>query len=110
MTGLTGCPYQSGQQDQEQGISKAGNRRVRGMAIEIAWIWLRHQRQSALTQWYETRFAAGGKRLRRIGIVAVARKLLVSLWRYLENGVPPEGAELADWKKKVFDNTLSLQT
>jgi len=110
LVGLVGSPYQSGGQDQEQGISKAGNRRVRGMAIEIAWIWLRHQSQSALARWYERRFATGGKRLRRIGIVALARKLLVALWRYLESGMPPEGAELADWKKKIYDNTLSLQS
>jgi transposase len=101
IVGLTGSPYRSGSLDHEQGISKAGNRRMRAMAIEIAWGWLRFQRQSALSRWYERRFAHGGKRLRRIGIVALARKLLVALWKYLETGVPPEGAELSDWRSKV---------
>lgn len=64
------------------------------MAVEIAWGWLRHQPNSALTKWYEERFAQGGPRARKVGIVAVARKLLVALWRYLETGVLPEGAEL----------------
>ena len=101
MVGLTGSPYRSGTLDHEQGISKAGNRRMRAMAIEIAWGWLQFQPQSALSLWYERRFAHGGKRLRRIGIVALARKLLVALWRYLETGVPPEGAELSDWQSKL---------
>jgi transposase len=101
IVGLTGSPYRSGSLDHEQGISKAGNRRMRAMAVEIAWGWLRFQRQSELSRWYERRFAYGGKRLRRIGIVALARKLLVALWKYLETGVPPEGAELSDWRSKV---------
>jgi transposase len=101
IVGLTGSPYRSGSLDHEQGISKAGNRRMRAMAIEIAWGWLHFQPQSALSRWYERRFAHGGKRLRRIGIVALARKLLVALWKYLETGVPPEGAELSDWQSKV---------
>jgi transposase len=101
LVGLTGSPYRSGSLDHEQGISKAGNRRMRAMAIEIAWGWLFHQPQSELSRWYERRFAHGGKRLRRIGIVAVARKLLVALWRYLESGIPPDGAELADWRSKL---------
>jgi transposase len=109
LVGLTGSPYCSGSLDHEQGISKAGNRRVRWMTIEIAWIWLHYQPHSALSQWYERRFAHGGKRLRRIGIVAVARKLLIALWKFLESGVPPEGAELSDWKKKIYDNTPPLQ-
>jgi transposase len=101
IVGLTGSPYRSGNIDHEQGISKAGNRRMRAMAIEIAWGWLHFQPQSALSRWYERRFAHGGGRLRRIGIVALARKLLVELWKYLETGVPPEGAELGDWKTKL---------
>jgi transposase len=101
IVGLTGSPYRSGDLDHEQGISKAGNRRMRAMAIEIAWGWLRFQPQSALSRWYEERFAHGGKRLRRIGIVAVARKLLVALWKYLETGVPPDGAVLDDWQSKI---------
>jgi transposase len=101
IVGLTGSPYRSGSLDHEQGISKAGNRRMRAMAIEIAWGWLYHQPQSELSLWYERRFAHGGKRLRRIGIVALARKLLVALWKFLESGVPPDGAELSDWRSKL---------
>ena len=92
LVGVTPMPYQSGESSRDQGISKAGNRRVRTLLIELSWLWLRYQRQSALTRWFEARFAHGGKRLRRIGIVAVARKLLIALWRYLETGALPEGA------------------
>jgi transposase len=92
LAGLTPTPHQSGDLDQERGIDKAGNRHVRSMAIEIAWCWLRFQPESALSKWYEARFAHGSSRMRRIGIVAVARKLLIELWRYLETGVLPEGA------------------
>ena len=94
LAGLAPTPFQSGESDREQGVSKSGNRYVRAMAIEIAWGWLRFQRQSALTKWYERRFGHGSKRLRKIGIVALARKLLVALWRYLETGLVPEGALL----------------
>lgn len=94
LAGLTPTPYQSGGSGREQGISKAGNRPVRAMAIELAWAWLRFQPQSALSQWYQTRFGHGNSRIRRIGIVALARKLLIALWRYLEEGVLPEGAQL----------------
>jgi transposase len=94
LAGLTPTPYQSGDSHREQGIAKAGNRHVRAMAIEIAWGWLRFQPESALTRWYETRFAHGSSRLRRIGIVALARKLLIALWRFLETGLLPEGAVL----------------
>lgn len=90
--GLTGCPYDSGESRIEQGITKAGSRRVRMLMIELAWMWLRHQPHSALSQWFEKRFAQGGKRMRRIGIVALARKLLVALWKFLEWGLVPEGA------------------
>ena len=94
LAGLVGTPYNSGDSERDQGISKAGNRRVRAMIVEIAWLWLRFQPKSALSQWYQTRFAGGGARMRRIGIVALARKLLIALWRYLEDGVMPEGARL----------------
>jgi transposase len=94
LAGLTPTPHQSGDLRRELGIDKAGNRRVRWMAIEGAWAWLRFQPQSALSQWYEERFAHGGPRMRKIGIVALARKLLIALWRYLETGILPEGAEL----------------
>lgn len=90
--GLTGTPYDSGGVRREQGISKAGNRRVRAMAVEIAWQWLRYQPASRLTRWYLERFAGAGGRSRRVGIVALSRKLLVALWRYLDQGLIPEGA------------------
>ena len=92
LSGLAPSPYQSGESQHELGISRAGNRWVRGLAIEIAWGWLRHQPDSALTHWYNERFARGGPRARKIGIVALARKLLVALWRYVETGALPEGA------------------
>jgi transposase len=91
LAGLTGTPYASGQIQREQGISKAGNRRVRALAVEIAWLWLRYQPGSALNRWFRERFGGTGKRHRRVGIVALARKLLVALWRYLDTGVVPEG-------------------
>ena len=94
LSGLTPTPYESGESSRERGISKAGNRPVRAMAIEIAWSWLRNQPDSQLSRWYRQRFAKGGSRIRRIGIVALARKLLIALWRYLEDGVLPEGAQL----------------
>lgn len=94
LAGLTPTPYQSGESVRERGISKAGNRPVRAMAIEIAWCWLRNQPDSQLSRWYRKRFAKGSSRVRRIGIVALARKLLIALWRYLEDGVLPEGAQL----------------
>jgi transposase len=95
LAGLTPTPHQSGDEHREQGIGRDGNRYVRGMAIEIAWGWLRFQPRSALTRWYQRRFGRGSSRLRRIGIVALARKLLIALWRFLETGVMPEGAVLA---------------
>jgi len=95
LSGLAPTPYQSGDRlHREQGISRAGNERVRSMAIEIAWAWLRFQPRSQLSLWFQERFGAGGSRSRRIGIVALARKLLVALWRYLETGEIPDGAEL----------------
>ncbi len=94
LAGLTPTPYQSGDNSREQGISKAGNRHIRAMAMEIAWAWLRFQPDSALSLWYQRRFGHGNSRIRRIGIVALARKLLIALWRYLELGVIPEGAQL----------------
>jgi transposase len=93
--GLTPTPYDSGESSREQGISKAGNKRVRRVIVELAWKWLRYQPDSALSIWFNERFGLGaGKRSRRIGIVALARKLLVALWHYLEHGVIPKGAVL----------------
>ena len=94
LAGLTPTPFQSGADDHEQGISKAGNTLIRAMAIEIAWGWLRHQPDSELSQWYQARFGAGSTRLHKIGVVALARKLLIALWHYLESGEPPPGATL----------------
>lgn len=92
--GLTPTPYQSGHTDREQGISKAGNKHVRWMAVQVAWGWLRYQPRSELTRWYYRRFDHSA-RMRKIGIVGLARRLLVELWRYLETGALPEGAELS---------------
>ena len=92
--GLTPTPYNSGDSVREQGISRAGNRRVRKLAIEIAWCWLRLQPDSQLSRWYKRRFAGAGARMRRIGIVAMARRLVIDLWRYLESDTVPEGAIL----------------
>jgi transposase len=102
LAGLTPTPYQSGDRDREQGISKAGNRRLRTMAVEIAWCWLHYQPDDALSQWYQKRFAKGSSRQRRIGIVALARKLLVALWRFLETGEVPAGAKTVTWKKGLL--------
>jgi transposase len=92
LAGLTPTPYQSGESAREQGISKAGNRRIRAMAVEIAWAWLRFQPDSQLSRWYQERFGKGNSRTHRIGIVALARRLLVELWQYLETGALPDGA------------------
>jgi transposase len=92
--GLTPSPWQSGGIDRDQGISKAGNPRARCAAIEMAWLWLRHQPDSKLTQEYRRRTLNAGKRIKRVAIVALARKLIVALWRYLTTGLVPEGATL----------------
>jgi len=94
LAGFTPTPYQSGESAREQGITKSGNRHVRWMTTELAWSWLRFQPDSALSVWFRERFGHGGKRVRRIGIIAVARKLLIALWRFLETGALPEGAAL----------------
>jgi transposase len=91
--GLTPTPFNSGASAREQGISKAGNGRVRALVIELAWGWLRWQRESELTRWFRARFDVT-KRTRRIGIVALARRLLIALWRFLETGELPAGAVL----------------
>ena len=92
--GLAPTPYSSGTSEVEQGISKAGNKRARWLMVELAWSWLRFQPGSQLSQWFNERFAGGGKRMRRIGIVALARRLSIALWRYLEHGELPLGARL----------------
>jgi transposase len=85
LVGLVPAAYQSGETHHDQGITRAGNTDVRRIMVQLAWGWLRFQPHSALTQWYQRRFRTG-KRLRRIGIVALARKLFIALWRYLETG------------------------
>jgi transposase len=90
--GLTGTPDDSGESRREQGISKTGNHRARTMAIELAWLWLRHQPDSALSRWFHERVGDAKGRVRKIAIVALARKLMVALWRYLQTGLVPTGA------------------
>jgi transposase len=101
LAGLTPTPYQSGESNHEQGISKAGNVRVRWIMAELAWSWLHFQPESPLSHWYQRRFGGGTSRMRRTGAVALARKLLIALWRYVEQGEVPEGAQEMDWKKKL---------
>ena len=92
--GLAPSPWQSGLVDRDQGIAKSGNPRARRTAIELAWLWLRHQPGSALARWFHARVAGAKGRMRRIMLVAMARKLIVSLWRYVTCGTVPEGAVL----------------
>jgi transposase len=101
LAGLTPTPYHSGQSQREQGISKAGSKRLRWLMVELAWGWLHWQPESALSRWYQARFGQGSARLRKLGIVALARKLLVALWRLVAHGEIPPGAVLADWYRKV---------
>ena len=93
--GLAPTPYASGDNERDQGISKAGNQPARSLLVELAWGWLRHQPGSGLATWYRQTFAERGKRGRKVGIVALARKLAIALWRYLESGVVPQGAVLS---------------
>ncbi len=93
-SGLTPSPWKSGGIDVEQGISKAGNARLRKTMIQLAWLWLRHQPGSALSRWFYERVGDKRGKMRRIAVVALARKLLVALWRYVTEGVVPLGADL----------------
>ena len=93
--GLAPMPYASGESERDQGISKAGNQPARSLLVELAWGWLRHQPGSGLAAWHRRGFAERGKRGRKVGIVALARKLAIALWRYVETGVVPEGAALS---------------
>jgi transposase len=90
--GLTGTPWASGSMAREQGISKAGNRHLRTAAVELAWLWRRWQPESELSRWLVTRLGGGAGRLRRVLVTALARKLLVALWRYARHGIVPAGA------------------
>jgi transposase len=92
--GLTGTPFNSGSSEREQGISKSGNRRLRGAMGELAWLWLRYQPDSALAKWFRERLAGANGRMKKVLLVALARKLLIALWRYATHGVVPEGVVL----------------
>jgi transposase len=94
LSGLVSAPYRSGSIQRDKGLVLSGVPAVRRLAVELAWAWVRYQPTSALTQWYQRRFASGGAVTRRIGIVALARRVLIALWRYSETGVVPEGARL----------------
>jgi len=93
--GLVGMPYDSGESSREQGISKAGNARLRSLLIELAWLWIRYQPNSNITLWFNRRYGGHGKRSRRVGIVGVARRLMVQLWHFVEHDVDPPGAIIA---------------
>jgi transposase len=101
LAGLTPTPYQSGESNHEQGISKAGNVWVRWIMVELAWSWLRFQPNSPLSQWYDKRFGGGTSRMKRTGIVALARKLLIALWRYVDQGEVLEQAAASAWEAKL---------
>jgi transposase len=92
--GLASSPYSSGGIDREQGIGKAGNRRVRTVMVELAWLWTRYQPAAAQVCWFRERVGSSGPRVRKIMVVALARKLLIALWRFVIDGVVPEGAVL----------------
>jgi transposase len=94
LAGLVPSPYNSGSMERDQGISKAGNRRVRALIIQLAWLWLRYQPQSKHSRWFQERFGGGSKRQRRIGIVGLARRLLIELWRFAEDGTVSEGTRV----------------
>jgi transposase len=93
--GLVGMPYSSGEIERDQGISKSGSRVLRSKAVQMAWLWLYYQPESKQAKWFKRRFAEGGRRMRKVGIVAVARRLLVELWQYLEFGAIADGVVIA---------------
>jgi transposase len=93
--GLTGTPYDSGGSKREQGMSKNGNPRVRRILTQLMWRWMKHQPGSALTQWFIARTGGAKGRIKKIMAMALARKLLIALWRYVETGLVPEGVRLA---------------
>jgi transposase len=101
LAGLAPTPYASGAMEREQGVGKSGNPRIRALLIELAWLWLRYQPESKHSRWFQERFGGGSRRLRRIGIVALARRLLVDLWRFVDAGVVPEGAKLKSARLKA---------
>jgi transposase len=89
--GLVGTPFASGGIEREQGITKAGNRRLRTAVVELAWLWLRYQPGSGLAAWFRQRLGEAGGRMRKVLVVALARKLLVALWRFATQDLVPEG-------------------
>lgn len=93
--GLAPSPYANGESVRDQGISKAGNKQGRVMRVELAWCWLKYQPRSHLSQWYRSRFSGHGRRSGKVGIVALARKLAIAFWRFIEDGIVPEGATLS---------------
>jgi transposase len=101
LAGLTPTPYHAGQSQREQGISQAGSKRLRWLMVALAWGWLHWQPESDLRRWYQARFGHGSARLRKLGIVALARKLLIALWRLVAHGEVPPGAVVADWYRQV---------
>jgi transposase len=90
--GLTPTPFSGGDTEREQGIGKAGNRRLRTVMIELAWLWQRYQPGSAQVSWFRERVSGTGRRMRKVMVVAMARRLLIALWRFATQGVVPEGA------------------
>ena len=94
--GLVGTPYDSGESFRELGINKAGNARVRSLLVELAWLWVRYQPDSSITRWYVERYGGQGKRSKRVGIVGVARRLMIQLWHFVEHDVDPPGAIIAE--------------
>jgi transposase len=110
MVGLTPTPYHSGTISRERGISKAGNARLRKLLVELAWGWLFYQPESQLSKWYRERFAASNTRSRKVGIVALARKLLVALWRCAAQGELPAEAQTVDWQQKFIRVTKGQTT
>ena len=89
--GLTSTPYNSGGIEREQGIGKAGNARLRTLMVELAWLWQRYQPNSAQVGWFRERVGGTGRRMRKVMVVAMARKLLIALWRFATQGIVPEG-------------------
>ena len=109
LAGLTPTPYQSGDTNKELGLNKAGNRWIRSMIVEIAWGWLKWQPGSALSRWFMQRYGKGGARSRKKGIVALARKLLIALWHWVEHEQKPEGAVEVAWESKVKGRRLAAE-
>ena len=104
--GVAPSPYDSGDGRRSQGISKAGNRLARVAMVEAAWLWLRHQPESALSQWFHDRTQGQKGRIPRVMIVALARKLAIALWRYLETGLIPEGIRAHQAGEEATDRAV----